>query len=54
MNDSIDIWQNQYNIVKLKNKRKENKEKNKQNKRIILKPPDEFSRIVHVIKKLMI
>ena len=55
MNDSVDIWQNQYNIVKLKNKRKEKKEKNKQkNKHIILKTPDEFSRIVHVIKKLMI
>ena len=52
MNDSVDIWQNQYNIVKLKKKRK--KKTNKKNKHIILKPPDEFSRIVHVIKKLMI
>ena len=28
----VDIWQNQYNIVKLKNKKKKDKTKNKQTK----------------------
>ena len=27
--DHVDIWQNQYNIVKLKNKRKKKKKNNK-------------------------
>ena len=34
----IDIWQNQYNIVKLKNKIKK-KEKEKENKQLIIKNP---------------